>query len=95
MLVAAAEHAALEEPFEPTSRRYALVLASGVALFLVGTSMFRSVLRLGVVLPCVVLGLAAFVTVPLGSSVSPAAQIAALVVVVAAAVVASRGRAAL
>ena len=67
VLVAAAEHAALEEPFEPTSRRYAVVLAAGAALFLAGTGMFRSVLRLGAVLPCVVLALVALATVPLGS----------------------------
>ena len=92
MLIAAAEHAALEEPFEPTSRRYAVVLAGGASLFLLGTGMFRSVLRLGAVAPCVVLGVVALASVPLGSRISPAAQIAALVVVVAAAVLASGRR---
>jgi low temperature requirement protein LtrA len=92
VLIAAAEHAALEEPFEPTSRSYAVVLAGGAALFLAGMGMFRAVLRLGAAVSCFALALVALATVPLGSRVSPAAQIAALVAVVVAAVVAGRGR---
>jgi len=92
VLVAAAEHAALEEPFEPTSRRYAVVLAAGAALFLVGRSLFRRVLRIGPVWPGVALAAVAVATVPLGSRLSPAAQLGALVVVMAAAVGADRKR---
>jgi low temperature requirement protein LtrA len=92
VLVAAAEHTALEEPFDPTSRRYAVLLAAGAALFLAGTAAFRAVLGLGAAIPCAVLALVALATFPLGCRVSPAAQIAALVVVVAAAIAAATRR---
>jgi len=93
VLVAAAEHAALEEPFEPTTVQYATVLGVGAALFLVGRSIFRRVLRLRPVWPGAVLAAVAVATVPLGSRLSPAAQLGALVVVMAAAVAADRARA--
>jgi low temperature requirement protein LtrA len=92
VLVAAAEHAALEEPFQPTTGRYATVLAVGAALVLGGRSFFRSVLGLEPVWPGVVLAAVSLATVPLGTRLSPAAQLGALVVVMAATVVADRMR---
>jgi low temperature requirement protein LtrA len=88
VLVAAAEHAALEEPFEPTSGRYATVLAAGASLILLGRSFFRRVLGIGPAWPGVVAAAVTLATVPLGTYLSPAAQLGALIVVMAATVAA-------
>ena len=82
VLVAAAEHAALEHPFEPTSWRYAATLAVGASLILSGRSLFRRALHFGHVAPGLLLAVIALATLPLGAAIAPAAQIAALIAVI-------------
>ncbi len=90
VLIAAAEHAALEHPFDATTWRYAVVLSCGAALVLAGRSLFRRALGLEPVAPGLLLAVAATVTAPLGALVSPAAQIGALVAIMALTVRADR-----
>jgi low temperature requirement protein LtrA len=71
--------------YDPLDGGPALALAGGAALFLLGDVWFRSVLRIGRSLPRALGGVAAFVTIPLGTEVAAVAQLAALVLVVAAA----------
>jgi low temperature requirement protein LtrA len=92
VLIAAAEHAALEHPFDATTWRYAAVLAGGASLILAGRGLFRHALRIEPVLPGLVLAVVALVTAPLGALVSPAAQVAALVAVMTVTVRADRLR---
>ena len=73
----------LEHPFDATTWRYAVVLSCGAALVLAGRSLFRHALGLEPVAPGLVLAVAATVTSPLGALVSPAAQITALVALMA------------
>ena len=90
VLVAAAEHAALEHPFEPTSWRYAATLAAGASLILVGRSLFRRALHFGHLAPGLLLAVIALATLPLGAAIAPAAQIAALIAVIVVTVLADR-----
>ena len=71
--------------YDPLETGPALALAGGAALFLLGDVWFRVVLRIGRSLPRAVGGVVALATVPLGTEVAAVAQVAALVVLVAAA----------
>ncbi len=86
--IAAAERIGLAHPFSALEWSSAALLAGGTALFLAGDVLFRRELGIGrsdLRLGAAVLAVA---TTPLGASVSPAAQIAALVVLLAAAIAA-------
>ncbi|HEV7750541.1 MAG TPA: low temperature requirement protein A [Baekduia sp.] len=71
--------------YDPLETGPALALAGGAALFLLGDVWFRAVLRIGRSLPRAVGGVVALATVPLGTEVAAVTQVAALVVLVAAA----------
>lgn len=68
----------------------ALVLSGGVAVFLLGDALFRRILRIGTPWFRFFAGLGALLTVPLGLWLNAVAQLAALVVVVAALLLAER-----
>ena len=85
VLTAAGIKKAIGHAYDPLETAQALVLGSGVALFLAADVGFRRVLGLGRSLHRAVAALLALATVPLGSEVAAVAQLAALVVVLAAA----------
>ncbi|MCP2324837.1 low temperature requirement protein LtrA [Hamadaea flava] len=68
----------------------ALVLSGGVAVFLLGDALFRRILRIGTPWFRFFAGIGALLTVPLGLWLNAVAQLAALVVVVAALLLAER-----
>ena len=68
----------IAHPFDATDTAHALVLAGGVAVFMWGEAMFRRTLAIGSAAVRAGIGLAALVTIPLGSEVSAAAQVAGL-----------------
>ncbi|MGY0234630.1 low temperature requirement protein A [Longispora urticae] len=72
---------ALAHPTEHSHLDAALVLAGGVALFLVGEALFRGVLRIGLPVWRLVGAAAAMATVPVGTALNPLAQLLALIVV--------------
>jgi low temperature requirement protein LtrA len=72
---------------DPATAATAWFLAGGVAVYASGLVLFRAVLRSGPVAPRAAIGLVALVTVVVGLTVSPEAQIAALAAVVAAGIV--------
>jgi low temperature requirement protein LtrA len=78
VLIAAAEHSALEDPFGELSWAKAALLGGGVAVFLLGDAAFRRTLRLGSSLTRGAVALLAVATIPLGV-VSAALQIGVLV----------------
>jgi low temperature requirement protein LtrA len=79
-------------PFDHLHAAPALELAGGVALFMLGDAMFRRTLDIGTGAVRAVTGVAALATIPLGLEVSAAAQIAALVVLLAGALTGERVR---
>ena len=85
VLTAAGIKKAIGHAYDPLETAQALVLGGGVALFLAADVAFRRVLGLGRSLHRAVAALLALATVPLGSEVAAVAQLAALVVVLAAA----------
>jgi low temperature requirement protein LtrA len=68
-------------PFEPLDTPWALALGGGSAVFLLGEAAFRRALRLGGDAPRAIAALAALATIPLGTQVTAAAQVLALVAV--------------
>ncbi|MGZ6672527.1 MAG: low temperature requirement protein A [Solirubrobacteraceae bacterium] len=85
VLAAAGIKKAIGHAYDPLETAQALVLGGGVALFLAADVAFRRVLGLGRSLHRAVAALLALATIPLGSEVAAVAQLAALVVVLAAA----------
>jgi low temperature requirement protein LtrA len=85
VLAAAGIKKAIGHAYDPLETAQALVLGGGVALFLAADVGFRRVLGLGRSLHRAVAALLALATVPLGSEVAAVAQLAALVVLLAAA----------
>jgi low temperature requirement protein LtrA len=85
VLAAAGIKPAIGHAYDPLETAQALVLGGGVALFLAADVAFRRVLGLGRSLHRTVAALLALATIPLGSEVAAVAQLAALVVVLAAA----------
>jgi low temperature requirement protein LtrA len=80
-------------PFDHLHGPEALALAGGVALFMAGDALFRRTLAIGTGAVRAATGIAALATIPLGLEVSAAAQIAALVVLLAGALTGERARA--
>ena len=85
VLAAAGIKKAIGHAYDPLETAQALVLAGGVALFLAADVAFRRILGLGRSLHRAAAALLALATIPLGSEVAAVAQLAALVVVLAAA----------
>ena len=85
VLAAAGIKKAIGHAYDPLETAQALVLGGGVALFLAADVAFRRVLGLGRSLHRAAAALLALATIPLGSEVAAVAQLAALVVVLAAA----------
>jgi low temperature requirement protein LtrA len=83
VLIAAALKKATGHPFDPASTAAAIGLGGGVALFLAGDIAFRSALRIAASHAHLYAALLAAATIPLGK-VAAAAQIGALVVILAA-----------
>jgi len=81
VLAASTLHEATGHPSGELSTARAVLLASGVALFLVGDALFRHTLVIGTPWWRALAGLLALATIPVGSSGSAAAQLAALVAV--------------
>ena len=80
-------------PFDQLDAPQALALAGGVALFMAGDALFRRTLAIGTGATRAATGVAALATIPLGLELSAAAQIAALVVLLAGALTGERARA--
>jgi low temperature requirement protein LtrA len=76
---AAAERRGFTAPFDSLSWSVALLLAGGVALYLVGDALFRRELRIGSGVTRGVAALLALASVPVGALLFTTAQIAALV----------------
>jgi low temperature requirement protein LtrA len=91
---AAALKKATGHPFDHLHTPQALLLAGGVAIFMFGDVLFRRTLAIGTGALRAATGIAALATIPLGLEVSAAAQIAALVVLLAGVLAAewARGR---
>ncbi len=77
---------------EPASAPTAWFLAAGVGTYVVGLVAFRAVLRTGPLAPRLAVALAAVATVVIGLEVSPEVQIATLVLVVVAGILAETRR---
>ena len=78
VLVAAGLHEVVHGPGHHLSARFAVTMAAGVTVYLVGEAMFRRRLGAGPVTLLLAGGAACLVTVPLGTSVSGLAQLAGL-----------------
>jgi low temperature requirement protein LtrA len=87
--IAAAEHAALTDPFGELSWAKAALLGGGAAAFLAGDAAFRRTLRLGSVTTRTAAAALALATIPLGA-VSAALQIGVLVALLVAVIAARR-----
>ena len=85
--VAAAERRAFAEPFTALSWPLAALLGGGIAAFLAGDVLFRRALGFGRLDVRAAAAALAVATLPLGAAVFPAAQIGALVALLAAAIV--------
>src|SRR4051794_17255282 len=83
---------AVSHPFDHLHSPQAFALAGGIALFMLGDAMFRRTLDIGTGAFRAATGVAALATIPLGLEVSAAAQIAALVVLLATALVSEPAR---
>jgi low temperature requirement protein LtrA len=79
---------AIGHAFDPLDLPHALLLAGGPALFLVGDAFFRRTLRLGPARLRVLAAALCLATIPLGLAVSALVQLAALVLVLAASLLA-------
>jgi low temperature requirement protein LtrA len=84
VLIAAAERQAFAHPLSATGWSRSATLACGVALFLAGDVLFRRELAIGRAHPRAGSAVLSLATMPLGALVAPAAQIGALVVLLAA-----------
>jgi low temperature requirement protein LtrA len=85
--VAAGLKKAIGDPYDPLSGWIGVELGVGVALFVWCTVGFCRMLGLGVSVPRLVAGAAALATIPIGTEWTAAAQLAALVAIVAAALI--------
>jgi low temperature requirement protein LtrA len=83
---------AIGHPFEDLDDAQALALAGGVTLFMLGDAMFRRTLAIGTGAVRAGAGLVALATIPIGLAVSAAAQIAALVLLLAGSLARERAR---
>jgi low temperature requirement protein LtrA len=83
VLTAAGIKKSIGHAWDPVGTAEALVLGGGVALFLAADVAFRRILGLGRSPHRTVAALLALATIPLGTAVAAAAQLAALVVVLA------------
>jgi low temperature requirement protein LtrA len=90
--VAAGLKKAIGDPYDPLGRWIGLELGVGVALFLWCTVGFCRTLGLGRSVPRLLAGAAALATIPIGTEWTAAAQLGALVAIVAAALVAESRR---
>jgi len=81
VLAASTLHEATGHPSGELSTDRAVLLASGVALFLIGDALFRHTLAIGTPWWRALAALLALATIPVGSSGSAAAQLTALLVV--------------
>jgi low temperature requirement protein LtrA len=89
--IAAAERAGFVDPFSSFSWGRAAILAGGVAVFLAGDVLLRSELGIGSVTIRSAAAVLALATMPLGATVSPAAQVGALVALLVAAIAVEKG----
>ncbi len=85
--VAAGLKKAIGDPYDPLAGWIGVELGVGVALFVWCTVGFCRTLGLGTSVPRLVAGAAALATIPIGTEWTAAAQLAALVAIVAAALV--------
>jgi low temperature requirement protein LtrA len=92
VLAAAGIKKAIGHAYDPLDTAEALVLGGGVALFLAADVWFRRILGLGRSPHRAVAALLALATIPLGSEVAAVAQLAALVVILAAALASEDAR---
>lgn len=83
VVVAAGIKKAIGHAYDPLTTAEALALGGGVALFLAADVGFRRVLGLGRAAHRVAAALLALATIPLGTEIAAAAQLAALVVILA------------
>jgi low temperature requirement protein LtrA len=90
--VAAAERTAVAEPFEALDWTRAALLGGGIAVFLAGDVLFRRELGIGRLDLRAAAAALALATLPVGALAFPAAQIAALVALLAATIVAETRR---
>jgi low temperature requirement protein LtrA len=81
LMVAAGTHLGVHDLFEQTSPPGAWLTACGGGLFALGSAGFRQALHFAPPLPRAVAGAACLVTYPIGRYVSPAAELAAVAVV--------------
>ena len=88
--IAAAEHAAIEHPFDALSVARALLLSGGVALFLAGEIAFRRQLGLAVHTSRIVVVPLALAAIPVGARLSAVAQVASLAVLLSVAIAIDR-----
>jgi low temperature requirement protein LtrA len=93
VMLAAGVKKAIGHAFEHVSPAAAWYLAGGVALFLLGDALFRSVLGIGRSGYRVTAAVVALATVPLGQYAAVVAQLGALVVVLFGTILAERARA--
>jgi low temperature requirement protein LtrA len=92
IVTAAGLKKATGHPFDHLHAPQALMLAGGVALFMLGDALFRRTLAIGEWRTRACVGLAALATLPIGLEVSAAAQMATLVVLLAGALAGERAR---
>lgn len=79
LAIATALKATTGDPFADLAGAKALALGGGAAVFLIGEALFRRTLGLGGARPCALAAVSALAAVPLGASVSAAAQLVATV----------------
>jgi low temperature requirement protein LtrA len=92
IVTAAGLKKAVSHPFDHLHTPQALSLAGGVAIFMLGDALFRRTLDIGTGAVRAATGIAALATIPLGLEVSAAAQLAALVLLLAGALAGERAR---
>lgn len=83
VLLAAGLHEVLAHAFEPAEASAALLVGGGVALYLAGDAAYRRTLRLGPVAWRIVAAALSLTTALIGTSASGAAQLGALILIVA------------
>ena len=81
VLVAAGLHEVVHHPGHHLTARFAVTMAAGVGVYLLGEAMFRHRLGVGPVGLLTITALACLATVPLGTAVSGLAQLAGLAAV--------------
>lgn len=91
VIAAAGIHTAIAHPGDPATWPSALALAGGVAAFLAGVAGARHVLGVGPMWSRLLTAAAVLATVPMGTFLNAGAQLAAVIAVVVAMLVAERG----